>query len=95
MKYAKLIDGKPEYSPNPIKIGVYTVYNPTDNMLLNEGYLPVTYTNPPCEPDSGYMWVEKWYELEDTIYQAWEQVLEPDEVNSERAMEILFGGECD
>ena len=93
MNYGKLIDGNLVLAPRHYIEGDYQISNPTQEMLIARGYKPITYTDPPSEPDEGYIWVEKWYETDSDILQAWEQILEPDEINAERAMEILFGGD--
>lgn len=93
MTYAKLINGQIQFAPNPIVIGDRQIGNPPGEVYTEQGYKPVTYTDPPGEPDEGYIWVAKWVETTDDILQGWEQVIEPDEVDAERAMEILFGGE--
>ena len=77
MKYAKLINGNIVYAPRKLAVGDYTVYNPTPEMLIAEGYKPVVYTEPPGEPDPGYMLVDKWVETSEEILQSWEQVFQP------------------
>ena len=77
MRYAKLIDGRPVYAPNPILHNGLWFGNPPGSVYEADGYKPVQYTDPPGEPDEGYQWVEKWVETETTILQGWEQVLVP------------------
>ena len=92
MSYAKLIDGHISYSPNPIYIDPWWIGNPTPEMLIAEGYKPVIYTEPPTvEP--GYAAVPGWTENALEIVQVWTVEPEPDDVDADRAMEILFGGE--
>lgn len=93
MRYAKLIDGKPVYAPNPIRHNGLWYGNPTGEIYEAEGYKPVRYTDPPTEPGEGYQWSETWSETEDVILQGWELVPVPDDVSADEAMEILFGGE--
>lgn len=94
MKYAKLIDGQIVFAPRHITVGEYTVYNPTHEMLTAEGYKPVRYADPP-EVEPGYVAVPGWDETAEEIVQTWTVEPEPDEVDAERAMEILFGGDPD
>ena len=76
MKYAKLIDGNLQPSPNPIFIDPYWIGNPTPEMLAEEGYKPVIYTDPPVvEP--GYVAVHGWTETADEIVQTWTVEEEP------------------
>lgn len=91
--YAKLINNYPSFAPNPIHIGNRWRINPPGEIYEAEGYKPVTYTDPPGEPDEGYQWVETWTETENAIMQGWEQSPIPDDVSADEAMEILFGGE--
>lgn len=91
MRYAKLIDNYPQYAPNPILVSENWIGNPPGEVYESEGYKPVVYTEPPGEPDEGYVWREVWTETDDSIVQGWEQV--EAELTADEAMEILFGGE--
>lgn len=94
MKYAKLIDGNLQPSPNPIYIDPYWVGNPTPEMLTKEGYKPVQYADQP-EPQGVGRWEETWTETEDAIVQGWEAVELPPEmdISPAEALDILLGGE--
>lgn len=94
MRYAKLINGSIRFSPNPIYIDPWWIGNPTGEMLVADGWKPVTYTAPP-EAEPGYIAVPGWEEQAETIVQTWNIIEEPDEVDADRAMEILFGGESE
>lgn len=88
--YAKLINNRPAYAPNPIHIGNRWRINPPDSVYEAEGYKPVHYTDPPTEPDAGYQWVEKWTETENAIVQGWELV--EIAAQAEEILDILMGG---
>lgn len=45
--YGKLIDGKLQIAPNPLKVDGKTVANPDKELLLNYGYMPVLATEQP------------------------------------------------
>lgn len=92
MDYAKLIDGAIRFASNPIIVADRQIGNPPGEVYLSEGFKPVTYTDPP-EVEPGYIAVPGWEETETEIVQTWTIEEEPDEVDSDRAMEILFGGE--
>ena len=92
MNYAKLINGQIQYAPNPIIVGDRQIGNPPGEVYLAEGYLPVQYTDPP-EVEPGYIAVPGWEEQAEAIVQTWTIEEEPDEVDAERAMQILFGGD--
>lgn len=89
MRYAKLINNYPSYAPNPIKHNGLWYGNPPASLLLEQGYKPVQYTEPPAV-ESGYIAVPDWEETAEEIVQTWAVEPEPDEVDGERAMEILF-----
>lgn len=76
MKFAKLLDGAIVYSPNPIYIDPYWIGNPTQKMLIAEGYKPVRFTEPP-ETEPGYIAVPGWTETAEEIVQMWTEELEP------------------
>lgn len=89
MTYAKLIDGRPQYAPNPILHGGSYIGNPPGAVYEAEGYKPVRYTEQPEAP-SGYYYQETWAETEDAIVQGWELVEVP--ITEDEALDILLGG---
>lgn len=89
MKYAKLINNELVLAPNPIIIGDYQRFNPPGEVYAEQGYKPVVYTKPP-ETEPGFIAVPGWEETETEIVQIWTVEEEPDEVDADRAMEILF-----
>ena len=92
MTYAKLINNQIQFAPNPIIVGDRQIGNPPGEVYEVQGYKPVTYTDSP-EVEPGYIAVPGWEEQAEAIVQTWTIEEEPDEVDAERAMEILFGGE--
>lgn len=85
MNYAKLIDGDIlQFAPNPIIIGDRQIGNPPAALLLEQGYKPVVYNDPPRDPPDGYDWQEVWTENEDSIQQRW--VLEQVPYTEEEAL---------
>ena len=91
MKYAKLIDGIIVYAPRKLTVGDSVVYNPPTEMLEAAGYKRVRFTEPP-ETDPGYIAVPGWEETADAITQTWAIEPEPDEIDGERAAELMLGG---
>lgn len=99
-EYAKIIDGV--FTPAPRKIqreidGVqYVTYNPTGEMLVEQGWLPVRYTDPPDDAPEGYHYEDSLAEGDGEIVQDWTLAEDPDpaeeEVSPDEAMEYLFGG---
>ena len=96
---AKIIDGV--FTPAPRKIerqidgADYITYNPTDEMLAEQGWLPVIFTDPPEAPE-GYhyepYYTEQITETGTVIYQEWELVKDPDDISDSEALEIIMGG---
>ena len=94
MRYAKLINNYPQYAPRKLHIGDKVVFNPTDEMLADAGYLPVIETEPP-EVDELHYAEPSYVERDGQIVQEWDVVElppEPDEVTPEEALDIILGG---
>ena len=91
MRYAKLINFHPSYAPNPITVDGIRYGNPPAEILLEQGYKPVTFTDPPSV-EAGYRPVESWTETDKAIVQGW-TVEEVTELDGEEAMQMLFGGD--
>ena len=70
MRYAKLINNYPSYAPRRMRIGSAWVYNPTDEHLLSEGYLPVVETDAP-EVDERHFATPHWTIQNHQIVQSW------------------------
>lgn len=92
MRYAKLIEGNLVFAPNPIILGDRQIGNPPGEVYAEQGCKPVVYADPP-ETEPGFVAVPGWAETDEAIIQTWTAEEEPDEVDADRAMEILFGGE--
>lgn len=98
--YAKIIDGV--LTPAPKKINriidgqEYTTFNPTGEMLAEQGWKPVVYTNPPDDAPDGWHYEDSFADGNGEIVQEWTLVENPDpaeeEVSPDEAMEYLFGG---
>lgn len=91
MNYAKLINNQPSFAPNPILHDGLWYGNPPGEIYEAEGYKPVTYTEAP-EVEEGYVAVPGWTETEEAIVQTWVVEEEPDEIDGERAAELMLGG---
>ena len=89
--YGKLISGILYIAPNPIMHEGQWWGNPPDSVYETEGYKPVVYTEAPTV-ETGYIAVPGWTETESEIVQTWTVEEEPDEIDGNRAAEILFGG---
>lgn len=91
---AKFIDGV--FTPAPNKIsrvidGVeYNTYNPTEEILIEEGWVQVTETEPGEAPE-GYHFEPYYEEQNGDIVQLWEQVEDTDIPDNE-SLDIILGG---
>lgn len=74
--YAKLINGIPQYAPNPILHNGLWYGNPPGSVYEAEGYKPVRYAYQP-EVEPGYIAVPGWEETETEIVQTWTVEAEP------------------
>ena len=91
-RYAKLIDSYPLFAPRHLTVGENVIYNPPGEIYLEQGWLPVRFTEAP-EAEPGWHYEESWSEESGEIVQGWVRVADPDDVDPAEAMEILFGGE--
>lgn len=90
MTYAKLINGELVAAPRRIRLETHTVFNPPAELLEEQGYKPVRYTEPP-EVEEGFVAVPGWEETEEEIVQTW--TVEPEgDISDAEALEILMGG---
>ena len=69
--YGKLIDGKLQLAPNPLKVDGKTVANPGKELLLNLGYMPVLVTEQPCR--EGYYYIACYKAENNQIIQYWDE----------------------
>ena len=92
---AKLIDGQIVFAPRKIQREIdgetYITYNPTDEMLAEQGWLPVIETDPPEAPE-GYHYEPTYTEEDGEIVQGWVLVEDPDDISDSEALEIILGG---
>ena len=71
--YAKLSDNTLQIAPKQVQREGQTVINPSEVILLELGYLPVQYTDPPAV-DAGYYAAPRWTQTETAIVQEWDVV---------------------
>lgn len=89
MRYAKMYDGNITFAPSALFIGEFCVLNPTDGMLIAEGYLPVEETEPPIVDDD-HIAVPHYQETENAIVQSWS--VEVKQPTAEELLDIILGG---
>lgn len=69
--YAKLISGTLRSAPKKVNYNSKTIFNPPESVLLDMGYLPVTYTDMPTDAPSGQHYESSWCQTETEIVQVW------------------------
>ena len=93
--YAKLINGTLRSAPKKVDYNGKTIFNPTEDVLLDMGYLPVTYTDVPTDATEGQHYESHWEQTDAKIVQVWELVdnpAEPEpELSAEEALNIIMG----
>lgn len=87
--YAKLISGTLKRAPNKVDYNNTTIFNPSEDVLLKLGYLPVTYTDAPTDPPSGQHYEPHWEQGETGIKQVWILMDDPEELKTETTMSDL------
>lgn len=94
MEYAKLTNGFPSYASNSIIHDGVWYGNPPKEIYLAEGYKPIILYD---EPEKlGVGWLEEvWTEDDQNIYRSlvWREAGSDDEIASDQALDILFGGD--
>ena len=68
MQYGTLENGKLILAPNPLITGGNMIYNPPNEMYIEQGYLPIERTEPP-EADKFY--TATWEESDGKIIIVW------------------------
>ena len=89
--YGKMIDSKLIIAPRSLTGNGILVFNPPTKMYLAQGWKPVALTPLPEAP-AGWHYEVGWEETAEEILQTWTLVEDPDEIDSEEALEILLGG---
>ena len=92
MNYGKIINDEFYFAPKKIENENNIIYNPSDDLLLLKGYLPLEYSNPLNSPPEGFEYTYIWQEQNNKIVQVWELVESPNEISSEEALSIITGG---
>lgn len=93
--YAKLENNILKRAPNKVSYNARTIFNPSVEVLMELGYLPVTYTDPPDNPPAGQHYEPNWEQAETEILQVWTLVDDPEipdpELTAEEALNIIMG----
>ena len=85
--YAKLVNGTLRSAPKKVDYNGKTIFNPTEEILLGMGYLPVTYTDMPTDASNGQHYESHWEQTDTEIVQVWTLVDNPAEPEPEVTQE--------
>lgn len=95
--YAKLINGTLRSAPKKVDYNGKTIFNPPEEILLDMGYLPVTYTDMPTDASNGQHYESHWEQTDAKIVQVWtlaDNLAEPEsELSADEALNIIMGVE--
>ena len=86
--YGKIRDNTLEIAPNQLKSDGKTIINPSDEMLIASGYLPVQYSEYPTV-EEGYYAVPKWVQTDTAIVQEWDIKKDNRPLTAEQVTEML------
>lgn len=93
--YAKLVNDTLRSAPKKVDYNGKTIFNPPEEILLDMGYLPVTYTDMPSDAPEGQHYESSWSQGENEIVQVWTLVdnpAEPEpELSADEALNIIMG----
>lgn len=93
--FAKLISGTLRSAPKKVDYNGKTIFNPPEDVLLDMGYLPVTYTDMPTDAPEGQHYESHWEQTDTEIVQVWKLVdnpAEPEpELSADEALDIIMG----
>lgn len=93
--YAKLINGTLRSTPKTVDYNGKTIFNPQEDVLLDMGYLPVTYTDVPTDVPEGQHYEPHWEQTDTKIVQVWtlvdDQVIPEPELSAEEVLDIIMG----
>ena len=85
--YAKLVNGTLRSAPKTVNYNGNTILNPPEEILLDMGYLPVTYTDMPTDAPDGQHYESHWEQTDTEIVQVWTLVDNPAEPEPEVTQE--------
>lgn len=88
MRYANLINNYPRYAPKMLVHNDTKIFNPSDDLYIAHGYLPVIETDAPTTDDEHYA-VPSWKEENGQIVQEWSVEEIPDEATESDYIEAL------
>lgn len=64
-------------APNKVDYNGKTIFNPSEDVLLDMGYFPVAYTDMPTDAPDGKHYESSWSQTDTEIMQVWKLVDDP------------------
>lgn len=90
--YAKLRNNTPQIAQKQVQWEGKTVINPSEDILLALGYLPVQYTDPPAM-DDGYYAVPRWTQTENAIVQEWDILPDTTPLSADEVLRVILSAQ--
>lgn len=87
--YGKLENGVLKYAPKTILVDVVQVTNPTHEMLVEVGYLPVKLTDAPATAE-GFIAVPSWEQTESEIARTWRVIPDTHPLTESEILALLI-----
>ena len=87
--YAKIKNGMLKYAPKTILVDGVQVTNPTHEMLVEVGYLPVKLTDAPATAE-GFIAVPSWEQTESEIVRTWRVIPDTHPLTESEVLALLI-----
>ena len=84
----KLVNGALSYAPRKIIIDGKTIFNPSDEVLKEQGYKEIRKSDIPDDAPDGKIYVSSYEDKGDYIEQVWTLIDEPPKAKEELAIEL-------
>ena len=84
----KLVNGALSYAPKKIIVDGKTIFNPSDELLKEQGYKEMQTTDMPDDAPEGKLYVSGWTGAGETIQQVWTLVDAPPKSKEELVVEL-------
>ena len=84
----KLVNGALSYAPKKIIVDGKTIFNPSDEVLKEQGYKEIRKSDIPDDAPDGKIYVSSYEDKGDYIEQVWTLIDEPPKAKEELAIEL-------
>ncbi|MCI6267408.1 MAG: hypothetical protein MR637_02105 [Clostridiales bacterium] len=90
--YGKLENGVLKYAPKTILVDGVQVTNPTHEMLVEVGYLPVKLTDAP-NVSTSFIAAPRWTQTENAIVQEWEILPDTNPLSADAVLRVILSAQ--